>query len=88
MIDTRAEIPERQLFKTVFFYCIVIIAAPVITFFWTKLFFFETLLNTDSIASNVYSAILAVIVLHIALGLFIYRAYSDSGTQQKPVKQD
>jgi hypothetical protein len=81
------EIPERQLFKTVFSYCILIIVAPVFTFFAVKIFLFETILNTDSVASNVSSAIAAVVVLHIALGLFIYRAYSDA-TTAKPAKQD
>ncbi|CAH0380661.1 unnamed protein product [Bemisia tabaci] len=42
--------------------------------------------GSDSISSNVYSAALAVIVLHVTLGAFIYKAYSDTGT--KPSKQD
>ena len=58
-----------------FFYCALIIIAPVLTFFASKQLIFDPFLNLSSVASNIYSAIGAVIALHIALGLYIYRAY-------------
>lgn len=36
---------------------------------------FDTVLQATSVQSNIYSAIAAVITLHLALGLYLYRAY-------------
>lgn len=50
--------------------------------------FFAGVLGTASVTSNVWSAVFAVIVLHIGLGLFIHRAYYDSGKVKKYDKLD
>lgn len=36
----------------------------------------------STVPSNVYAAVVAILVLHVALGAFIYRAYFD--TPAKP----
>lgn len=36
---------------------------------------FDSVLQATSIQSNIYSAIAAVVALHLALGLYLYRAY-------------
>ncbi|XP_076237467.1 vacuolar ATPase assembly integral membrane protein VMA21 homolog [Calliopsis andreniformis] len=84
-MSTVKELPELQVFKTVLFHCLVIIALPVLSFFSSKIFIFDGLLGLNHVPSNVYSAGVAVIVLHIGLGAFIYRAYFDdpSKTQMK-----
>ncbi|BES98900.1 Vacuolar ATPase assembly integral membrane protein VMA21 homolog [Nesidiocoris tenuis] len=79
------DMSDFRIFKTVFYYCMIIIALPVITFFASKVFLFDGIFGYSSIPSNVYSAISAIAVLHIALGFYIYRAYSDP---MKPSKQD
>ncbi|XP_053676508.1 vacuolar ATPase assembly integral membrane protein VMA21 homolog [Anopheles nili] len=66
---------EYRTFKTVFFYCILIITLPVLTFFSSKYWLFDGLLQLSSVASNIYSAVSAVVALHVALFLFIYKAY-------------
>ncbi|XP_035790382.1 vacuolar ATPase assembly integral membrane protein VMA21 homolog isoform X3 [Anopheles albimanus] len=66
---------EYRTFKTVFFYCILIIVLPVTTFFSSKYWIFDGFFQLTHIASNIYSAISAVIALHAALFLFIYKAY-------------
>ncbi|XP_055625267.1 vacuolar ATPase assembly integral membrane protein VMA21 homolog [Toxorhynchites rutilus septentrionalis] len=68
---------EYRNFRVVFFYCLLIIILPIITFFSTKSIVFDGYLQLSDVSSNIYSAISAVIVLHIALGLYIYRAYFD-----------
>ncbi|XP_059478814.1 vacuolar ATPase assembly integral membrane protein VMA21 homolog [Neocloeon triangulifer] len=80
-------IPERQMFKTVFFYCVLIIVAPVASFFVSKYCLFDVLMG-ESVASNVWSALTSVAVLHAALALFIYRAYAEVSTAKQPAKQD
>ncbi|XP_023015994.1 vacuolar ATPase assembly integral membrane protein VMA21 homolog [Leptinotarsa decemlineata] len=73
-------------FKTVLAYCVFILASPITTFFFSKLVLFEGIIGASPIATNVWSAIFAVIMLHIALGLYIYKAYF--GTEKgKPVEK-
>lgn len=83
---------EYRNFRVVFFYCILIILLPVSTFFASKYVLFDGYLQLSSVSSNIYSAVCAVIALHVALGLYIYRAYFDSGSSEpssKPAqKQD
>ncbi|KAK9509684.1 hypothetical protein O3M35_006945 [Rhynocoris fuscipes] len=78
MTQAERDIADFRLFKTVFYYCIVIIALPVITFFGSKFFFFDGIMGLANVPSNVYSAVLSIAVLHIALGFYIYRAYSEA----------
>ncbi|KAJ3657403.1 hypothetical protein Zmor_009210 [Zophobas morio] len=82
------ETTPYSIFKVVFFYCAIILFAPITTFFGMKYFFFEGLIGTGNLASNVWSAVLAVVVLHIALGCFIYRAYFDGGKAKLDEKVD
>ncbi|XP_014473853.1 PREDICTED: vacuolar ATPase assembly integral membrane protein VMA21 homolog [Dinoponera quadriceps] len=81
------ELTELQVFKTVLYHSVVIIALPVISFFTSKVFFFDGVLGLNHVPSNVYSAGVAVVVLHIALGAFIYRAYFDDQSRT-PTKRD
>lgn len=48
---------------------------PIVTFFLTKYYLFDSILSLSAVQSNIYAAISAVIALHIALGLYLYRAY-------------
>ncbi|XP_053592859.1 vacuolar ATPase assembly integral membrane protein VMA21 homolog [Microplitis demolitor] len=72
------ELADFQIFKTIFYYCANIIFLPVLTFFVSKIFLLEGLFKLDSMQSSVTAAIMSVIALHIALGAFIFKAYSDS----------
>jgi len=66
---------EQDIFKTVLKHSLFIILSPIATFFFSKLYIFDAIFNLDSMYSNLYSAFVAVIFLHIALGNFIYQAY-------------
>ncbi|CAG4941114.1 vacuolar ATPase assembly integral membrane protein VMA21 homolog [Colias croceus] len=90
MIEGKAnELPDFQVFRTVIKYCLFIIIVPVVSFFLVKSLLFDGLLRLEPITSSVYSAVVAVVVLHITLGLYIYRAYSEAEkAPTKPVKKD
>ncbi|KAM3968143.1 vacuolar ATPase assembly integral membrane protein VMA21 homolog [Aphomia sociella] len=90
MIDGRAnELPDFQVFRTVIKYCLVIIIVPVLSFFSVKVVLFDGILRLEPITSSVYSAVIAVVVLHVTLGLYIYRAYNEvDKPPPKPVKKD
>lgn len=81
------EFPELQVFKTVLIHCLIIITFPVLSFFLSKVLIFNGLLGTNSVPSNVCSAGVAIVVLHVAMGVFIYRAYFDDRSKT-PVKKD
>lgn len=62
---------DFNVFLTVFSYCLLIIILPVVTFFGSKQLF--DIFNLTSTTSNIYSAIAAVVCLHLALGLYLYK---------------
>lgn len=77
-------------FLSVFKYCGLIILAPIFTFFACKsaLNAFEPApqgLEGEGIATNVMSAIAAIVVLHLALGVFIYKAYFEGTPAKKRI---
>ncbi|XP_045459559.1 vacuolar ATPase assembly integral membrane protein VMA21 homolog [Melitaea cinxia] len=90
MIEGKAnELPDFQVFRTVIKYCLFIIIVPVLSFFVVKILLFDSLLRLEAVTSSVYSAVVAVVVLHVTLGLYIYRAYSETDKPPaKPVKKD
>lgn len=71
-------------------YCLLIIFLPILCFFLFKYLLFDGALNLTSVQSNIYAAIIAVVTLHLALFLYIYRAYfnSDPAGKQKAKKKD
>jgi len=77
-------------FKSVLFYCIMILGGPVVAFFVTRFGVLGGALGWDpsAIQTEVTSAIVAVVVLHIALGFFIVRAYFSGDEKTKIGKSD
>lgn len=87
MIEGRAnELPDFQVFQTVIKYCLIIIVVPVLSFFTAKSVLFDGILRLENVTSSVYSAVVAVVVLHVTLGLYIYKAYNETEKPEKPDK--
>ncbi|KAK0166619.1 hypothetical protein PV327_004111 [Microctonus hyperodae] len=80
----RQDSTEFQVFKTVLTYSLVIIIMPIMSFFVSRMIVFDALFGMSGTSSNVSAAIVAVLVLHGALGAFIYRAYFDGQTKLAP----
>lgn len=78
----QVEESEAVVFSTVLFYSLLILLAPLGTFLVTQLTF-NGIIGTDSQTSNIWAAVLAVIVLHVMLGLFIYRTFVPAAKQIK-----
>ncbi|XP_067647857.1 vacuolar ATPase assembly integral membrane protein VMA21 homolog [Eurosta solidaginis] len=66
---------DYSTFKVVFFYCSLIVFLPVATFFLLKAIVLDRFFTMSEVTANIYSAVGAVVALHVALGLYIYRAY-------------
>jgi len=77
-------------FKSVLFYCLMILGAPVLSFFVTRFYVLGGVLGWDpsAVSTEVTSAVVAVVVLHIALGFFIVRAYFSGDEKTKIGKSD
>jgi hypothetical protein len=70
---------EKDIFSTVLVHCLLIIFSPIVTFYLFNFWIFSGL-GLESMSNNIYSAFAAVVVLHIALANFIYRAYHNTET--------
>ncbi|XP_065359758.1 vacuolar ATPase assembly integral membrane protein VMA21 homolog [Calliphora vicina] len=77
------DVKDFSSFKTVLFYCSLIVFLPVVTFFCLKAAVLDRLFVLTETKSNIYSAVGAVLSLHFALALYIYRAYFGSSTQRQ-----
>jgi len=77
---------EGSLFATVLPYVLMIILLPIGSFFLAKKAIFEDIFGHTDTSANVYSAVCSVILLHILLAAFIYKAFTESQTKQG--KQD
>ena len=78
-------------FKSVLSYCLLILGGPVVAFFVTRNGVLGGVLgwNPSEIQTEVTSAVVAIVVLHIALGLFIIKAYfSGEDTKSRIGKSD
>lgn len=75
--------PDGVVFTTVLVYSCAILGSPLITFFAAQWLLTHGLgWDAASVAVNVGSAVAAVVVLHVALAAFIYKAYfEDSKTK-------
>jgi uncharacterized membrane protein len=57
---------DRNNFSTVLVYCLLLILSPIAVFFSSKVFIFDHIF--ESIQSNIFAAVSAIITLHICLG--------------------
>lgn len=78
---------QKEIFFNILFYCLLIIISPIVTFFASKVFIFDYIF--EPVGSNIAAAVSAVVAIHIALGMFLYRAYFSDEQPSKPIqKQD
>jgi len=62
---------------------LLIIIAPIVTFFVCQSFLFEGLFGWEETTAKVLSAIAAVVIMHLILGVVIYRAAKVDAKQAK-----
>lgn len=65
---------------TVFYYCTLIIFLPVTSFFLARILL--TNFDLSSTSQNIYSAVIAVVVLHISLALYLIKGKQFTLTYQ------
>ena len=79
---------QKTAFFTVLSYCLLIIFLPIVGFFSSKYLLFDSVFQLTSTQSNIYSAVVAVVALHLALFLYIYKAYFETESTDKRTKKD
>jgi uncharacterized membrane protein len=82
---------ESRVFRAVLYHCVLVLAGPIVAFFGTKTLLLGPVFQWDSheVKTDVVSAVVAVIVLHIALGFYIVHAYfSESDPKHQIGKRD
>ncbi|XP_013392266.1 vacuolar ATPase assembly integral membrane protein vma21-like [Lingula anatina] len=79
-----------RVFKTLLTFTIMMITLPVGMYFVSKNMVFEGMLGVETSRALIYSAGVAVLMVHIILGLFIYVAWTEGGKppQEREYKLD
>ncbi|XP_033631954.1 vacuolar ATPase assembly integral membrane protein vma21-like [Asterias rubens] len=64
-------------FKTVFTYSALMLFFPIFMYFFSKQVIFDGLFGMESNSSVFYAAMVAVVVVHIVLGMFVWAAFNE-----------
>uniref|UniRef100_A0A914WSJ1 Vacuolar ATPase assembly integral membrane protein VMA21 homolog n=1 Tax=Plectus sambesii TaxID=2011161 RepID=A0A914WSJ1_9BILA len=73
--------------KRLVIYSLVIIVVPLLSMFLLKLFLFEGIFGYSSQDSILYAAIIAVVIVHIVLGFFVYAAWKEEITPRTAAEE-
>jgi NADH:ubiquinone oxidoreductase subunit 5 (subunit L)/multisubunit Na+/H+ antiporter MnhA subunit len=71
------------VFRKMLFFTVMMTIAPLSLFFISKNYIFEGIFNMENSSSYIYSAVVAVIVVHIILFAFVYVAFRDDRSTKK-----
>ncbi|XP_060064797.1 vacuolar ATPase assembly integral membrane protein VMA21-like [Ylistrum balloti] len=83
----QTEEQNQSVMKTMILFSMAMLFLPVFSYFFTKSFFFEGYFGMTSQNSYFYAAFVAITVVHIILGLFVYKAFTE-GTPTSTYKTD
>jgi NADH:ubiquinone oxidoreductase subunit 5 (subunit L)/multisubunit Na+/H+ antiporter MnhA subunit len=81
--DKANEIAIWAVFRKMLFFTIMMTVAPLSSFFISKEYIFEGILKMPNSSSYIYSAFVAVVVVHVILFGFVYVAFRDDGSSGK-----
>ena len=71
------------VFRKMLFFTVMMTVAPLTSFYISKAFIFEGMFGMDDNKSYIYSAAVAVIIVHIILFAFLYVAFRDDRSGKK-----
>ena len=81
--DAASEVAIWTAFRKMLFFTVMMTVVPITSFFISKAYIFEGIFNMADSSSYLYSAGLAVIVVHIILVAFLYVAFRDDQSAAK-----
>jgi len=71
------------VFRKMLFFTIMMTIAPLTSFYVSKDYVFEGIFHMENTSSYIYSAFIAVVVVHIILFAFLYVAFRDDRPGKK-----
>lgn len=71
------------VFRKMLFFTLLMTLAPIASFFISKGYFFDILFDAQQYNTNIYAAVVAVLVVHVVLIAFLYVAFRDDRTSKK-----
>jgi NADH:ubiquinone oxidoreductase subunit 5 (subunit L)/multisubunit Na+/H+ antiporter MnhA subunit len=71
------------VFRKMLFFTVMMTVAPLSSFYFSKDFIFEGIFHMENNSSYIYSAFVAVVIVHIILFAFVYVAFRDDGSKKK-----
>lgn len=72
-----------KVFRKMLFFTVMLTVAPLTSFFVSKYYVFEGIFSMTNSNSYIYSAAVAVIVVHVILIAFLYVAFRDDQSGKK-----
>ncbi|UJR26075.1 hypothetical protein I4U23_007421 [Adineta vaga] len=81
--DSANETAIWIVFRKMLFFTVMLTVAPLTSFFMSKYYLFEGVFNMSSSNSYIYSAFVAVAIVHIILIAFLYVAFRDDQSGKK-----
>ncbi|CAH1268421.1 vacuolar ATPase assembly integral membrane protein VMA21-like [Branchiostoma lanceolatum] len=75
-------------FRTLLVFTLLMVTAPISLYFMSKTIVFEGMLSMEENDAYFYGAIVAVVVVHIILVMFVVVAFREKPKAGFPLKQD
>lgn len=85
--DTANDKAIWVVFRKMLFFTVMMTVAPLTSFYISKDFIFEGMFGMDNSKSYIYSAGVAVIIVHIILFAFLYVAFRDDRSPKSKAEQ-
>ncbi|KAJ7310455.1 hypothetical protein JRQ81_007374 [Phrynocephalus forsythii] len=86
--EARNESSLASTLRTLLFFTALMIMLPIGLYFSSKTYIFEGIFGMSNRDSYFYAAIVAVVVVHLVLALFVYVAWNEGSRQWREGKQD
>ncbi|XP_076467692.1 vacuolar ATPase assembly integral membrane protein vma21-like [Babylonia areolata] len=78
---------DGAVMKKMLFFTVLMALLPILSYFFSKAVVFEGMMGMGS-SSYFYAAIVAIVIVHIILGCFIYVAFTEDDTPRPEFKKD
>ena len=87
--EMNSQVDKRigAVFRTMLLFTTVMVLGPISSYFLSKTYIYEGYFQASQDYSYIYSAITAVVVIHIILGAFIWIAWKDANSEQAIAKK-
>lgn len=81
--DQATETAIWSVFRKMLGFTVMMVLAPIASFFISKGFIFEGLFHMEDNSSYIYAATVAVIIVHVILIAFLYVAFREDRSSEK-----